>query len=110
MQSTNSISEFYHLHLHTADHSTCTNLDIPPLILPWLSKSDHIFKEPINLPPQRQFDHYIHLEPGVGHVSVWPYRYPHFQKQTIENFISEMTKSGIIRRSTSAFSSPVLLV
>ena len=57
-----------------------------------------------------QLDHEIHLLRRSAPVNFRPYRYPHFQKNEIENQASDMLHSGIIRPSTSPFSSPVLLV
>ena len=55
-------------------------------------------------------DHRIHLLPGTSPVAVRPYRYPQLLKDEIERQCADMLRQGIIRPSTSAFSSPVLLV
>ena len=68
-----------------------------------------IFQEPKHLPPLREIDHHINLKEGPP-VNVRPYRYAYFQKAEIEKQVNEMLKSGLIRPSTSPFSSPVLLV
>jgi hypothetical protein len=41
---------------------------------------------------------------------VRPYRYPHHHKDEIERQIQNLLQQGVIRNSTSAFSSPVILV
>lgn len=69
-----------------------------------------MFESPEGLPPQRDKDHYIHLEPNSNPVNVRPYRYPQFQKTEIEKHISEMLNQKIIKENTSPYSSPVLLV
>lgn len=69
-----------------------------------------LFTSPTTLPPPRPTDHYIHLLPNTAPVKVKPYRYPHFQKQEIENQVAKMLQTGEIQLSTSAFSFPVLLV
>lgn len=75
-----------------------------------LADFDDIFGEPNGLPPQRQHTHKIILTQGTDLVVVWPYRYPHAQKDEIERQCDEMLRQRIIRQSTSPFSSPVLLV
>ncbi|PNX97977.1 hypothetical protein L195_g021217, partial [Trifolium pratense] len=69
-----------------------------------------VFQEPTGLPPKRKKEHVITLKEGEGAVNVRPYRYPHHHKNEIEKQVQEMMKTGIIRHSTSSFSSPVILV
>jgi hypothetical protein len=69
-----------------------------------------IFTTPCSLPPPRRHDHRIRLFPGIDPVAVRPYRYPRLLKDEFERQCGEMLHQGIIRESTSAFSSPVLLV
>jgi len=69
-----------------------------------------LFEPPKTLPPSRSFDHRIHLLPGTSPVAVRPYRYPQLLKDEIERQCADMLRQGIIRPSTSAFSSPMLLV
>ncbi|XP_022680959.1 uncharacterized protein LOC111256735 [Setaria italica] len=75
-----------------------------------LQEFDDLFVMPSGLPPLRAFDHRIHLLPATPLVAVRPYRYPQLLKDEIEAQCQAMLEQGIIRASTSAFSSPVLLV
>lgn len=69
-----------------------------------------VFSVPHGLPSKRPHDHHIHLIPNSSPVNTRPYRYPHFQKETMTQIIAEMHRDGIIRPSTCPYSSPVLLV
>ncbi|GAU31427.1 hypothetical protein TSUD_221980 [Trifolium subterraneum] len=75
-----------------------------------LHRYQNVFREPTGLPPRRNKEHIINLVENHSAVNVRPYRYPHHHKNEIERQIQEMLTVGIIRHSTSAFSSPVILV
>ena len=75
-----------------------------------LQQHSDLFDEPQGLPPFRMYDHCIHLAPDTTPVAVRPYRYPQLQKDELEHQCALMLATGIIRISTSPFSSPVLLV
>jgi len=68
------------------------------------------FAEPHGLPPPRSRDHNIILLPGSQPVVVRPYQYPATHKDELERQCVAMLDQGLICRSSSAFSSPVLLV
>ncbi|KAL5579876.1 hypothetical protein UlMin_012318 [Ulmus minor] len=69
-----------------------------------------IFQEPQQLPPVREIEHCIPLKEGTEPTNVCPYRYAYFQKAKIEKQVLDMLQLGLIRPSTSPFSSLVLLV
>ena len=75
-----------------------------------LKEYEDVFQEPSSLPPAREVDHCITIKEGTEPINVRPYRYAHFQKAEIEKQVQEMLDSGLIRPSTSPFSSSVLLV
>lgn len=75
-----------------------------------LEEYSELFQEPKHLPPTRKIDHHITLKEGVEPINARHYRYAYFQKAEIEKQVHEMLTSGLIRPSTSPFSSLVLLV
>uniref|UniRef100_A0A453JN23 Uncharacterized protein n=1 Tax=Aegilops tauschii subsp. strangulata TaxID=200361 RepID=A0A453JN23_AEGTS len=56
---------------------------IPPNIQKLLSEYKDVFAEPSTLPPDRQYDHSINLEPGSTPINTKPYRYSPAQKNKI---------------------------
>jgi hypothetical protein len=75
-----------------------------------ISEFAAVFNMPSGLPPIREHDHAILLKPDANIPNLRPYRYPCYQKNEIEKIVKEMMQAGIIRHSTSPYSSPVLLV
>ncbi|KAJ8752590.1 hypothetical protein K2173_005479 [Erythroxylum novogranatense] len=75
-----------------------------------LAQFSDIYQKPSQLPPEREIDHHINLKEGADPVNVRPYMYAYFQKEEIKKQVQDMLTSGLIRQSTSPFSSPVLLV
>ena len=69
-----------------------------------------VFQELTELPPRRTHDHAITLKPGTEPVNVRPYKYAYHHKDEIEKQVNELLQAGVIRQSTSPFSSHVILV
>lgn len=83
---------------------------LAPAIKETVGQFTSVFQSPEGLPPNRGHEHAILLKQGSNPVRVRPYRYPQSQKNEIERLIQEMLAAGIIKISTSPYSSPVLLV
>ena len=69
-----------------------------------------LFDPPNQLPPSRNCDHSIPLVPRAASVYSHPYHFFTAIKDELEKQVKEMLASGIIQKSTSPFSSTVLLV
>ena len=69
-----------------------------------------VFENPKGLPPRRACDHRIPLMEGAQPVNQRPYRHKPELKNEIERQVKELLDVGVIRESTSLFSSPALLV
>ncbi|GAU31589.1 hypothetical protein TSUD_54120 [Trifolium subterraneum] len=108
--STNAIDTFFHLQLLHPESTTPSLNHQDSRVTELLHKFQTLFQTPTHLPPQRPVEHQIPLLPNTNPVNVRPYRYHHFQKREIEIQIKEMLANGLIRPSSSSFSSPVLLV
>ncbi|KFK40792.1 hypothetical protein AALP_AA2G041600 [Arabis alpina] len=83
---------------------------VPGVLQGVISEFASVFEEPQGLPPCRGKEHAIVLETGASPVSVRPFRYPQVQREELEKQVATMLAAGIIKESTSPFSSPVLLV
>ena len=83
---------------------------IPSPIASILDKYNTVFTMSQGLPPTRAREHAFCLKEGIGPISVHLYRYAQAQKNEIERLMAEMLQAGIVRSSTSPFSSPMLLV
>lgn len=75
-----------------------------------LGHFDYLFADPTSMPPKRKRNHRIVLNPHTAPINIHPYCYPQFQKNKIEKLTREMLYQGLIRPSSSPFSSLVLLV
>ncbi|KAA0046073.1 Transposon Ty3-G Gag-Pol polyprotein [Cucumis melo var. makuwa] len=80
------------------------------LISSVIKQYQDVFEWPEKLPPRREIEHQIHMKEGTDPINVRPYRYGFHQKGEMEKLVQEMLNSGVIRLSTSPYSSPVLLV
>lgn len=101
------------LHIASTDSSSNTPPTLAPLhpaIQELIDSFADIFSIPSSLPPSRACNHQIPLIPGAQPVFIRPYRYPPRLKDEIERQVQEMLSQGLIRPSTSSFSSPVRLV
>jgi hypothetical protein len=88
-----------------------SNITAPAALLEeLLTAFGGLFAEPTRLPPPRARDHNIILKTGALPVDVRSYRYLAAHKVELERQCTAMIEQGIVRRSDSAFSSPVLLV
>ncbi|KAL4388432.1 hypothetical protein GQ457_09G011640 [Hibiscus cannabinus] len=108
LKETNAIAGYYRLQMQS--ESDCCNEEDRGEIVALLEEFGNVFEPPRTLPPSRETDHVIHLEPGKAAVNVKPYRYPHFQKGEIEKQVRQMLENNFIQKSNNPFSSPVLLV
>lgn len=69
-----------------------------------------VLDPPTSLPPSRPCNHTIPLILGAQPVFIRPYCYPPSLKDEIETQVKDMLAQGLIRPSSSPFSSLVLLV
>ena len=63
---------------------------------------------PAGLPPKREIDHEIILEPGTKPISRTPYRMSPLEQEELEKKLEEFIEKGLIRPSTSSFCTPII--
>lgn len=90
--------------------SSSAATEIPPEIAAIIQEFDTLFQEPTELLPPRSCDHSIPLIEGANPMFIRPYRYAPLLKTEIERQVTNMLQQGIIQKSNSPFSSPVILV
>lgn len=98
------------VHLCMAAPAQAATTPIPGCIQRVLDEFPDDFIEPTGLPPWRACNHRIPLIPGAQPVNIRSYLHKPEHKMKIETQVEELLKSGVIQRSTSPFSSPVILV
>jgi hypothetical protein len=99
------IAQLCSLDVQTSISSTPLDLQIV------INNHSKVFGEiPKGLPPTRDHDYAIHLQPGSVPPNIRPYMYPYAHKSEIERMIQEMLEVNIIQPSQSSFSSPVVMV
>lgn len=109
---TDSIASMHTVTVNSIPENTASfdTFKLHPSVAALLHEFLRVFSTSQGLPPPRPHDHHIHLLPKKGHVNVRPYRYPQYQKEVMSTIIKEMLQEGIIKLSTSPFSSPMILV
>lgn len=102
-----SVIRLFHIAVDVGQPAVPT---VQPEVQAVIDQFKHLFAEPSSLPPCCACDHKIPLVNGAQPVAVRPYRYSPALKAEMESQVANMLQSGLIQPSTSAFSSPVLLV
>ena len=87
--------------------------DTDPLLeqfKPLLEFFKDVFQALEGMPPSRDCDHHIPLNPGAQPSNLRPYHVPHYQKDAMESIIKELLHNKEIHPSMSPFSSPAVMV
>ena len=71
---------------------------------------DVFLEELPGMPPYRDIEFFIELFPGTGPISKRPYRMPANDLEEIKKQLKKLLEKGYIRRSSSPWGAPVLLV
>lgn len=91
-------------------HDTCAN---PAKVVQLLRRFKDVFPKELSymsLPPEREINHTIPLQPGAKPVFRPMYRYSPRELQEMETQITELLRLGLIEPCNSPWGSPVLFV
>jgi len=82
-----------------------------PSIIPVVHEFEDVFPDEVpGLPPSKKVEFSIDLVPGIGPVSMAPYRMAPAELVELKKQIEELMAKQFIRPSTSPWGAPVLLV
>jgi hypothetical protein len=97
------------LFIRPVDNKDTSQVPQPPSIQQLLDTYSALFSEPTQLPPHRECDHTIPLLRDAKIVNQRPYRLSHQHKNVLEDIVKDLLLKGVIRDSSSPYSSPVVL-
>lgn len=85
-------------------------LEIPDVVVPTLKEFEDVMPPelPKKLPPRRDVDHKIELEPGARAPSQAPYRMGPMELTELRKQLDELLESGFIQPSKAPYGAPVL--
>lgn len=75
-----------------------------------VSAYDDFLQEPKGLPPKREIQHEIQLQPKVPLPNIGMYHLLVLQNEEIKKQVQELVEKGVIHPSTSPCGSPIVLV
>ena len=78
--------------------------------IPIVNSFEDVFEKITQLPPKREIEFSIDLEPGARPISVTPYRMAPKELKELQTQIKELLSLGFIRPSASSWGAPVLFV
>ncbi|XP_012844529.1 PREDICTED: uncharacterized protein LOC105964566 [Erythranthe guttata] len=84
--------------------------DVPPIIQTVLEVNQDVMPPnlPNKLPPRREVDHAIELEPGAKPPAMAPYRMSPPELEELRKQLNELVETGKIRPSKAPYGAPVL--
>ena len=79
--------------------------------VPVVREFSNVFpKELLGLPPEREIEFAIEIQPGTDPISILPYRMAPAELKELETQLRELLDKGFVRSSISPWGAPVLFV